>query len=140
MIRRYLSGAIDPKRVKHAYVPDVYGKEKRKSAPSKEGKLGVEGMTPSVILDALRRAGATIEGESIQREPSGITKQDFYCCGLSGGAGSKEKRAALIQSLELPEHLSANALLTAVNLLMTRSEFLERFGQPSKFDENGSIS
>lgn len=140
VIRRYLSGAIDPKLVKHAYVPDVYGKERRKSAPSKEGKLGVEGMEPSVLLDALRRAGATIEGESAQREPSGITKQDFYRCGLSGGAGSKERRAALIRSLELPEHLSANALLTAVNLLMTRTEFMERFGQPSNIDENGSIS
>ena len=129
VIRRYLSGAIDPKLVKHAYIPDVLGKEKRKSAPSKEGKLGVEGMGPEVILEALRRAGATIEGESDHPEPAGITKQDFYRCGLSGGAGSAEKRAELIRELELPEHLSANALLTAMNLLMTREEFLSRYNQ-----------
>ncbi len=129
VIRRYLSGAIDPKLVKHAYIPDVLGKEKRKSAPSKEGKLGVEGMGPEVILEALRRAGATIEGESDHPEPAGITKQDFYRCGLSGGAGSAEKRAELIREMELPEHLSANALLTAMNLLMTREEFLSRYNQ-----------
>ena len=129
VIRRYLSGAIDPKLVKHAYIPDVLGKEKRKSAPSKEGKLGVEGMGPEVILEALRRAGATIEGESNHPEPAGITKQDFYRCGLSGGAGSAEKRAELLRELELPEHLSANALLTAMNLLMTREEFLSRYNQ-----------
>ena len=129
VIRRYLSGAIDPKLVKHAYIPDVLGKEKRKSAPSKEGKLGVEGMGPEVILEALRRAGATIEGESDHPEPAGITKQDFYRCGLSGGAGSAEKRAELIREMELPDHLSANALLTAMNLLMTREEFLSRYNQ-----------
>ncbi len=129
VIRRYLSGAIDPKLVKHAYIPDVLGKEKRKSAPSKEGKLGVEGMGPEVILEALRRAGATIEGESNHPEPAGITKQDFYRCGLSGGAGSAEKRAELIREMELPDHLSANALLTAMNLLMTREEFLSRYNQ-----------
>ena len=129
VIRRYLSGAIDKNLVKHAYIPDVLGKEKRKSAPSKEGKLGVEGMGPEVILEALRRAGATIEGESDHPEPAGITKQDFYRCGLSGGAGSAEKRAELIREMELPEHLSANALLTAMNLLMTREEFLSRYNQ-----------
>ncbi len=129
VIRRYLSGAIDPKLVKHAYIPDVLGKEKRKSAPSKEGKLGVEGMRPEVILEALRRAGATIEGETDHPTPAGITKQDLYRCGLSGGADSAAKRKELIRDLELPEHLSANALLTAMNLLMTREEFLSRFNQ-----------
>lgn len=126
VIRRYLSGAIDKRLVKHAYIPDVLGKEKRKSAPSKEGKLGVEGMDPEVILEALRRAGATIEGESTPAEPAGITKQDFYRCGLSGGPDSASRRQELIRDLGLPAHLSANALLTAVNLLMTREEFLRR--------------
>ena len=129
VIRRYLSGAIDPKLVKHAYIPDVPGKEKRKSAPSKEGKLGVEGMRPEVLLEALRRAGATIEGETAHPVPAGITKQDLYRCGLSGGADSAAKRRELIRELELPEHLSANALLTALNLLMTREEFFRRFDE-----------
>lgn len=137
VIRRYLSGAIDKNLVKHAYIPDVPGKEKRKSAPSKEGKLGVEGMRPEVILEALRRAGATIEGESAHAESAGITKQDFYRCGLSGGADSASKRQELIRSLGLPEHLSANALLTAVNLLMTREEFLRRFNATFLPIQNG---
>ena len=92
VIRRYLSGAIDPKLVKHAYIPDVYGKERRKKTPSREGKLGVEGMRPEIILEALRRAGATVEGESAHRDTGGITKADLYAAGLSGKPDSAEKR------------------------------------------------
>lgn len=123
VIRNYLKGTIDPKLVKHAYIPDIAGKERRKSAPGKEGKLGVEGMRPEVILEALRRAGATIEGESARRNnASAITKQDMVELGLSGGAGSSEKRAKLLKKLELPQHMSANALLQALNLLYTKEE------------------
>ena len=129
VIRRYLSGAIDPKLVKHAYVPDVYGKEKRKSVPSKEGKLGVEGMDPETLLAALRRAGATIEGERSATASSGITKQDLYRCGLSGKPDSAARRKALISELGLPERISANALLTALNLLLTREELFRRFDE-----------
>ncbi len=121
VIRNYLKGAIDPQFVKHAYIPDIAGKERRKSAPGKEGKLGVEGMRPEVILEALRRAGATIEGEST-RNTSAITKQDMMELGLSGGTGSSEKRAKLLKKLELPQHMSANALLQAINLLYTKEE------------------
>ena len=128
VIRRYLSGAIDPKLVKHAYVPDVYGKEKRKSAPSKEGKLGVEGMDPETLLEALRRAGATIEGEGASVS-AGITKQDLYRCGLSGKPDSAARRKALVSELGLPERISANALLTALNLLLTREELFRRFDE-----------
>ncbi len=121
VIRNFLKGAIDPKLIKHAYVPDVAGKERRKSAPGKEGKLGVEGMRPDVLLEALRRAGATIEGESAHRT-SHITKQDMMELGLSGGKDSSAKRAELLKKLELPQHMSANALLQALNLLCTKEE------------------
>lgn len=123
VIRRYLKGALDPAKVKHAYIPDITGKEKRKSSPSKEGKLGVEGMRPEVLLDALRRAGATFCDEAApQKEP--ITKADLYAAGLSGGANSAEKRKALLKKLDLPEKLTANALLDVLNVLWGRETFL----------------
>ena len=129
VIRRFLSGAIDPGLVKHAYVPDVLGKERRKKGPSKEGKLGVEGMRPEIIVDALRRAGATIEGETSRRTPGGITKADLYAAGLSGRPDSAEKRRALLKSLGLPERMSANAMLRALELLYTRDEFCDTYIQ-----------
>ena len=129
VIRRYLSGAIDPGLVKHAYVPDVLGKERRKKGPSKEGKLGVEGMRPEIIVDALRRAGATIEGETSRRTPGGITKADLYAAGLSGRPDSAEKRRALLKQLGLPERMSANAMLRALELLYTRDEFCDTYIQ-----------
>lgn len=129
VIRRYLSGAIDPKRVKHAFIPDVYGKERRKRTASKEGKLGVEGMRPEIIVDALRRAGATIEGEAERRAPGGITKADLYAAGLSGKPDSAEKRRALLKKLDLPGRLSPNAMLRALELLYTREEFRETYIQ-----------
>ncbi len=122
VIRNFIRGCVDPKLVKHAYIPDVYGKERRKSAPSKEGKLGVEGMRPEVILEALRRAGATIDGESTAQQ-NAISKADLYARGLSGCDGSAEKRKDLMKKLDLPEHLSAAALLDVLNALMTREEF-----------------
>ena len=117
VIRNFLKGAIPPEQLKHAYIPDIYGKERRKSAPGKEGKLGVEGMTPEVIVDALCKAGATIEGQSAKRTAGNITKQDMMELGLSGCADSAAKRLALLKKLELPEHMSSNALLQALNLL-----------------------
>ena len=118
VIRNYLKGAIPADQLKHAYIPDIPGKEKRKSAPGKEGKLGVEGMTPGVIEDALRRAGATEEGESSSRTAGAITKQDLMALGLSGGQGSSQKRLELLKKLDLPAHMSANAMLQVLNLLM----------------------
>lgn len=117
VIRNHIKSAIDPKYVKHAYIPDIYGKEKRKSAPGKEGKLGVEGMSPEIILECLRRAGATIEGESEVRSCREITKQDLFALGLSGCPGSDERRKKLMKLLKLPERMSPNALLQALNLL-----------------------
>ncbi len=117
VIRNFLKSAIPPEQLKHAYIPDVFGKERRKSAAGKEGKIGVEGMPPQVIVDALRNAGATIEGESVKRTVGNITKQDMMELGLSGGADSASKRLALLRKLGLPEHMSSNALLQALNLL-----------------------
>lgn len=124
LIRSYLKGAIDPSLVRHAYVPDVSGKERRKTAPSKEGKLGVEGMRPEVLVEALRRAGATIEGENAPKPADTITKQDLYAAGLSGGPNSAQKRAALCRRLELPERISANALADVLGALMDRDALM----------------
>ena len=129
VIRNFLKGAIDSKYLLHAYIPDVPGKERRKSAPGKEGKLGVEGMTPQVILDALRRSGATILGEETVRSAGSITKQDMMELGLSGGANSSLLRAELLKKLDLPGHMSANALLQAVNLLYTLDELRQILSQ-----------
>ena len=125
VIRNHIKSAIPAKYLKHAYIPDVAGKEKRKAAPGKEGKLGVEGMSPEVLLAALKNAGATIEGESMAQENDQITKQDFVEFGLSGGPNASERRKRLQNRLHLPEHMSANALLQALNLLLSREELAE---------------
>lgn len=122
VIRNFLKGAIPAQYLKHAYIPDIPGKEKRKSAPGKEGKLGVEGMTPQIILDCLRNCGATFEGEKPKTKDSQITKLDLFYMGLSGNPNSKQKRLALLKMLSLPEHMSSNAMLQALNLLYTRDQ------------------
>ena len=121
VIRNHIKSAIPGKYLKHAYTPDILGKERRKSAPGKEGKLGVEGMRPEIILEALRAAGATIEGEEVS-VPNRITKQDMMALGLSGGENASEKRLVLLKKLGLPQHMSANALLQALNLLYSLDE------------------
>lgn len=118
VIRNHLKSAIEPQYLKHAYIPDVYGKERRKATAGKEGKLGVEGMRPEILVEALRRAGATFEDGEVHTRQS-ITKQDLVELGLSGGKDSNEKRKRLLKKLELPEHMSANAMLQALNLLYT---------------------
>ena len=127
LIRSRLKSALPKDKVKHAYIPDVYGKERRKRAPGKEGKLGVEGMTPAVLEEVLRRAGATfLEEEAGGRGPKGgITKADLYALGLSGGPDAARRRQALLKHLKLPEHMSANALLPVLNALYDRESFLE---------------
>ena len=123
VIRNFLKGAIPPDRLKQAYIPDIRGKERRKAAPGKEGKLGVEGMSPAVLLRALERAGATFEDGPAAGDRAPITKGDFYALGLTGGRDSAARRAARLKALELPERMTANALLEAVNLLYGREEF-----------------
>lgn len=124
VIRNYIKGCVDPKLVKHAYIPDVYGKERRKSAPSREGKLGVEGMKPQVLLDALIRAGATFDDKENKKSAPRISKADMYARGLSGREGSAEKRTQLIRQLGLPERLTADGLLDVLNATMSREKFL----------------
>ncbi len=124
VIRGKLKGMLPTDRVKQAYIPDVYGKERRKKAPGKEGKIGVEGMSPAVLLRALEQAGATFEDGETAAPGEEITKADLYAMGLTG-PGSVERRRALLRALELPEHLTVNALLEAVNVLYGREEFLQ---------------
>lgn len=121
VIRNRIKSCIPSQYLKHAYIPDIYGKERRKAAPSKEGKLGVEGMTKEILLDALRNCGATIEGESVSQSVQ-ITKQDLMELGLSGGSYAADKRLALLNILNLPAHMSANAMLQALNMLYTLEE------------------
>lgn len=155
VIRNFIKGCVDPKLVKHAYIPDVPGKERRKSAPGKEGKLGVEGMRPEVLITALRRAGATMFeteetetiGETAATEATGetgnigesrersetappprekrISKADMYARGLTGTPASRQNRAALIKTLELPQALTPTALQDILNAIMTREQFYE---------------
>ena len=153
VIRNHLKGALPRDRVKQAYIPDVRGKERRKRRPGKEGKLGVEGMSPAVLLEALRRAGATFEDgssgkdRSFEKDAAGtaetekagtaetekpLTKADLFALGLSGGAGSAGKRQALLKRLELPEHLTANGLLEALNLLFSREELEALLEEPEE--------
>ena len=127
LIRGHLKGVLPP-GVKHAYIPDTLGKERRKHVPSKEGKLGVEGMSSAVIIESLTRAGATVSDAArmtVSSRPydAGITKADLYADGLSGRPGSAAKRAALLKTLSLPERMTADAMLEAVNLLLTREEY-----------------
>ncbi len=122
VIRNYLKSAIAPEKLKHAYIPDVPGKEKRKAVPGKEGKLGVEGMTPQIILHSLERAGATFEDTPAPAIQEALTKADLYGLGLSGTPDSRFRRLALLRKLELPEHMSSNAMLQALNILYTADQ------------------
>jgi len=124
LIRNRIKGAIPERFLKHAYIPDVYGKERRKKKGGKEGKLGVEGMPPAVLEEVLRRAGATF----LEEEPPGakkdppLTKADLFAAGLSGGPDSAARRLILLKKLDLPEHMSANALLAVLNGCYSREE------------------
>ena len=120
MIRNYISSGVPKEQIKNVYIPDIFGKEKRKNAPSNEGKLGVEGMTKEVIVEALSKAGIT-SSKSVCSDP--VTTVDFYDLGLTGGAGSKAKRKALCKALDLPEFLSTSSLISCINNFMTKEEF-----------------
>jgi ribonuclease M5 len=123
VIRNFLKGAIPKEQVKHAYIPDIYGKERRKRAPGKEGKLGVEGVSPQILLDALTRAGATFldedEGAALRHE---WTAADLYVLGLTGQPDSALRRKTLLGKLGLPEHMNTKALLTVLNALYSPEE------------------
>ena len=132
LIRSFLKSAIDPKLVKHAYIPDVPGKEKRKKSPSKQGLLGVEGMSPAVLETALRRAGATIDGVPSTGCVPPLTKAEMYALGLAGQPDSAARRAALQKALDLPAGLTANGLLDVLNALVSREELTALVGTPPR--------
>ena len=120
MIRHYLNGLLPKEQVRHAYIPDVLGKERRKPHPSREGKLGVEGMTTEVLREALRRAGVGTD-ETPSADP--VTKTDLFEDGLTGGTDSAALRLRLLRVLQLPENMTTNAMLQAINSFMTRTEY-----------------
>ncbi len=125
VIRNFLKGSIDPKYIKHAYIPEIAGKEKRKSSPSKEGILGVEGMSREVIEAALKNAGVAFGEADGEIRAEEITKLDLFEAGLSGGKDSVKKRQVLLKKLNLPSKLSPNSMLEVLNVLMTKEEFLK---------------
>ena len=125
VIRDHISGALPKERVKHAYIPEITGKEPRKTAPSKEGLLGVEGVDGEVVLQALWRAGATPLDGTVQRPVPYLTKARLYEDGLSGRTDSARLRMALLKSLSLPTTLSANRLIEVLNVLLTEQEYEE---------------
>ena len=123
VIRNHLKGVIPKEQLKHAYIPDIYGKERRKRAPGKEGKLGVEGMSREVLRSAILRAGATVlDGDAPERPQGDLTPADLFALGLAGTPDAAQRRAELLKRLELPEHMSAKALLAALNALYTPEE------------------
>lgn len=133
VIRNFLKGAIPKSQIKQAYIPDIYGKERRKTVPGKEGKLGVEGMSPQILLQVLERSGATFEegGNAGERQP--ITKADLYELGFTGRPDSAARRVSLLKQLALPEKMTTNALLEALNILYRREEFLEKEGKENEY-------
>lgn len=124
-IRSFLKGIVPPETVKHAYIPDIFGKEKRKASPSKEGKLGVEGMSPEALTEALLKADVICESSARKEPRREITKLDLFNDGLTGGENSKELRLKLLKKADLPERMTTNAMLTAINIFMTYDEYKE---------------
>ena len=135
-IRNFVKQLVPEECVKHAYVPEIFGKEKRKTNYSKEGLLGVEGISEEIVITALRQSGCTIEGDKVRvRKPGNITKVDFFELGLTGKEDSTELRRKLALQIGLPSKLSANMLLDAVNVLMDKEELLELVERIRKEDE-----
>lgn len=122
-IRSFLKGAIKGGRIVNVYIPDVFGKERRKAVPSKEGKIGVEGIDKELILEAFRKAG--IDADDRQEPSDPVTKADFYEAGFSGGENSSAKRKKLLNALGLPELLTANGIIDVINASMTKDEFFD---------------
>jgi len=122
MIRKHIEKFIPKNQFKSVYLPEILGKEKRKTTPSAQGLLGVEGTEDAIILNALRRAG--IIGEPLKTQGRKITKTDLYNIGVSGMAGSKEKRESLCEFLNLPKTLPANSLIDVLNSLYGFENFM----------------
>ena len=125
LIRNYIRNIVPAEQITDVYVPDLYGKEKRKDKPSKEGKLGVEGIPDDILIEALKKAGVTEEGDvrpAVSNERL-ITRMDFYRDGLAGGPNSKAKRLALQSALGLPERMTGKQLLRIINMMVSYDEY-----------------
>ena len=135
LIRNYLKSCIAPDKIKHAYIPDILGKERRKTSYSKEGKLGVEGIEKQLLIRALEKAGVVVNQETISENKEyvrQVTKQDFFEWGLTGRDESNQKRKQVLKQLKLPEHLTTNAMIDAINSFMSYEAFLleiQRLGE-----------
>lgn len=129
-IRNYIKGSVGNARIFNVYIPDIYGKERRKTEYSKEGKLGVEGMDEKVLIEAFKKSGIDFSSEPRRRRD--ITKMDLFEDGLSGGANSSEKRARLLKKLGLPELLTANAMLEVLNSMFTREQYKQAVSELEK--------
>lgn len=130
VIRNFLKGVVDKTKIVHCYIPQIEGKEKRKSQKGKEGLLGVEGVSDEVIINAVRKSGATIIGESSKKENE-IKKSDLFFLGLTGTENSDKNRKKLLKHLNLPAYLTTNAMLSALNCLYSLeelNELLEKIG------------
>lgn len=132
-IRNYIKGSVGNARIFNVYIPDIYGKERRKTEYSKEGKLGVEGMDEEILIEAFKKSGIDFSSEPRRRRD--ITKMDLFEDGLSGGANSSEKRARLLKKLGLPELLTANAMLEVLNSMFTREQYKQAVSELEKTDE-----
>lgn len=126
LIRNFIKQTVPADRITHVYIPDIFGKEKRKSEASKEGKLGVEGVNEQIILEAFRKAGVGAEKKTDDAPAREITNIDLYEWGLSGGADSKAKRKALLKALSLPERMSSSSMVKVLNCFVTYEEFTEK--------------
>ena len=123
LIRKKIREITEGCRVINVYIPDIFGKEKRKAVPSKEGKIGVEGIDTQMLLEAFRKAGVISTEAGSEREP--VTKLDLFESGLSGGSNSAEKRSELLKYLGMPELMTTNAMLEIINTMMSRDEFIK---------------
>ena len=124
VIRNFLKGIIsDNSCIKQAYIPDIRGKEKRKSQPSKQGLLGVEGMTDEIIINAVLNSGAEIAGQNVSQATDQITKTDFYIYGLTGNERSSQYRKAVLKRIGFPQYMTTNAMLSAVNMIYSKKDF-----------------
>lgn len=126
-IRTLLRNIVKKGEIINVYIPDIFGKERRKTEPSKQGKLGVEGMSTEVLLEAFRKAGVLADDSAVKGEP--ITKADLMDMGLIGAENSAQLRRELQRSLGLPELLSANLLIEVLNVLYSRDEFMDKIIQ-----------
>lgn len=137
VIRNHLTGRIPTHQIKHAYIPEIAGKERRKAVPGKEGLLGVEGMENEVLLDALRRAGATFEDEDAVTPSDWMTKQRLYADGLVGQDNSADRRKALLRMWGYPEKISANRLIDLINAAKTEQEYKNALQKIEKREKIG---